>query len=66
MKLYLMELINYKEYYVLADDTTTAEKKLLDFLNKHGRYFYQNRRITKTHVLGDETNGESPVFRKIQ
>lgn len=65
MKLYLITIKNYNEFYVIADDPTSAYEKLLKCLEKEDLYFTKERELKSIEFIGD-TFYEKDLFNEVK
>lgn len=64
MNLYLITILSYDQFYVVAENTNKAYQKLLNCLEDKDLYFFSERKL-KTIELIAENFYEKDLFEKV-
>lgn len=66
MKLYEITIRNYDTFYVVAEDETSAYKKLVQIFEKKDLYFINERRLKTIELLGECYYNSKDVFKELR
>lgn len=65
MKLYIVTLQNYKEYYVVASDSNRAYEKVKEILDRNDLFFEREKQLKSIELLGETYYESEEVFRQL-
>ena len=63
MKLYIVTLQNYKQYYVVASDSNRAYEKVIEILDREDLFFDREKQLKSIELLGETYYESEEVFR---
>lgn len=62
MKLYIVTLQNYKDYYVVASDCNKAYEKVKEILDREDLFFEREKQLKSIELLGETYYESEEVF----
>lgn len=64
MKLYRVQIRTYDNFYVVAEDETSAYKKLLNMFEKNDLYFTNDRKLKMIEIIGECHYDSKDIFKE--
>lgn len=65
MKLYIVTLQNYNDYYVIAKDAQEAYDRVKDLLDENDWGFTRERELKSVEILGEGFFNSRRVFKSV-